>query len=135
MVEGAFVSTWDDQAGVFDAFGVGSAKPTFENGSEDQLNYNPTLRFDGSNDYLGVNRNFPERNYSQLVVYKTSDANGSLTAITSPTSPTAGSNDRNFTVGAGRLTHRLWSEQRLVGGNNLNNDIPHIASLTVENGV
>jgi len=133
-VEDAQVTTWSDQAGNNDAVSTGTARPTYQNNVDDQLNFNPTLRFDGSNDYLGITRNFPERNYSQLIVYKTTDANGSLSAIVSPTSPTAWSHDRNFTIGAGRLTHRLWSEQRLAWGVGLNNDIPHVASLTVANG-
>ncbi len=128
------ITTWTDQAGNNNAIGSGTTRPLFKNDTASQINFNPTLRFDGINDWLGITRNFPERNYSHLIVYKTSDANGSLSAITSPTSPTARSHDRNFTMSAGQLRHRLWSEQRLVGGSGLNNNKAHIASLTVANG-
>jgi len=133
--EWGLVTTWSDQAGNNDALGTGTARPTYEDEPEDQLNFNPTLRFDGSNDYLGITRNFPERNYSHLIVYKTTDAIGSLSAIVSPVVPGAGAVDRNFSLASGRLNHRLWSEQRIAGGANLNNDIPHIASVTVANGI
>jgi len=134
-VEGAEVTTWNDQANNHDAIGSGTTRPTYQNDAADQLNFNPTLRFDGSDDFLGITRNFPERNYSHFVVYNTTDAGGSLSAIVSPVAPGAGPVDRNFSLSGARLHHRLWSEQRIVGDTGLNDGLSHIAGVTVENGI
>jgi len=130
------VTKWLDQLGSNNAISTGTARPTYENASADQVNFNPTLRFDGSNDYLGITRNFPETNFTQLIVYKTIDANGNLSTIVSPTSPTAGANDRNFRVLGGGLSHRLWNaNQTITSTADFNNNLAHIGSITVENGV
>ncbi len=134
VLEDAQVTTWSDQAGSNNAIGVWTTRPTFENDLTDQFNFNPTLRFNSS--HLTIARNFPETDFTQLVVYKTTDANGNISTMVSPTTVGAGANDRNFRIVGGGLSHRLWNaNQTITSTQDFNDDFAHIGSVTVENGV
>ena len=129
------VTQWVDKAGNANAtLGAGSSinSPTYITNA---LNNNSVVRFDGVNDYLAAEINTPETNYTQFVVFNTTDNSGAFTTATNGPSNTANAHDRQFGLrGNGRIVNRLWSNQT-IGTNSsqtFNDNVGHIASITVD---
>ena len=129
---GAGVQQWNDQSGNTNnatQTTVGN-QPTYTTGA---LNGRPVLRFDGINDWMGITINVPETDFSQFMVFRTigGDGDGAGIAITDPTSPTAGSHDRQFGLNGNKLRHRLWNNQIIASAADFNDNNAHIANIIV----
>jgi hypothetical protein len=135
-VDGESIQQWSDQSGNVSNASQTTAtnKPILKTSI---INGHSVIRFDGSNDWIGITKNFPETNYSFFIVFKTisSDGDGALATVTDPVSAAAGSHDRNFGLTADKMTHRLWSEQTITSGASFNDDAAHIAYINVKSGV
>jgi flagellin-like hook-associated protein FlgL len=126
------VSAWVDKAGGLNATQASAAnRPTYV---ADGINGNGVLRFDGANDFLSSVINVPETNYTQFVVFKSTDNAGAFTTITDSPSNAAGAHDRQFGLsGAGTLSNRLWNTEIInSGAQTFNNGQAHIAAITVD---
>lgn len=95
------------------------------------INGKPVLRFDGIDDWMGLNINVPETNFSQFMVFKTNsnDGNGSVIAITDALSPAAGAHDRQYGLIGNKLGHRLWNEETIVSTTDFNDNSTHMATI------
>lgn len=128
-LSGNAITSWTNKAGSGAAtqLTVGNSPTYLTNG----MNGNPTLSFDGVNDWLGLTYNTPETNYTEFVIYRSSDASGAFTTITSPVSNVAGSHDRQFGLNGGRLYNRLWNTEIISSASTYNDGQGHIATITV----
>jgi|GEM_PF-5134022 len=52
------------------------------------MNYNPVVRFDGTNDIIGINNNFSEYDTTQFTVFRTSNSDGMITSVSTSVSET-----------------------------------------------
>ena len=130
-LSGSNVTSWANKAGgVAAQQGAGVNQPTV---ALTGLNSSPTIRFDGANDWLGLNLNTPETNYTQFVVYQSTDASGAFTTVVNPVTNNAGSHDRQFGLNGGQLYNRLWNTEIIQSATaGFNDGAGHIASITVD---
>ena len=58
--DGAAITSWSDQSGSLNHSTQGTAtnQPTFENATNDLVNFNPLIQFDGVDDFLTITDNF-----------------------------------------------------------------------------
>lgn len=119
--------------------GTSSASDAVQNTPTSQPIYNlsgingkASLQFDGINDYLGMSINVPETNYTQFVVFQSTDAAGTFTAVVDPVNNTAPSHDRQFALSGGQLYHRLWNTEIITSAGSYNTGSGQIASITVD---
>jgi hypothetical protein len=126
------VQQWNDQSGnannVFQ--GTSGNRPMYK---ANIINGKPVLRFDGLDDWMGLNIDVPETNFSQFMVFKTngSDGNGSVIAITDALTPAAGAHDRQYGLIGNKLGHRLWNEQTITSTADFNDNAAHMATIYV----
>ncbi len=128
-VSGGAVTDWVNKAGGGSAVqGAAGSRPGY---TLSAMNGGAVISFDGVNDWLGLTINTPETDYTEFVVYSSTDANGAFTTITSPVANNAGSHDRQFGLSGGRLYNRLWSTEIITSAGTYNDGQGHIASITV----
>lgn len=138
LSDGANVASWPDESGHGHDFAqaTGSNQPTYHTGV---INNKPVVRFDGSSHWLGSDAGtytpseLPETNYTQFVVFSSSDGNAAISAVVDPINPGAGSHDRQFGLNGNKFSSRLWSNETITSGSNFNDGSPHIGVIVVEN--
>lgn len=92
------------------------------------------IQLDGTDDYVQVNLNSPETNYTYVVWFKTVAHNTALSSVRQPTQ--GGSNDRNFYISGREVCHRIYSEETICStGNYYSDGNWHQAVVVVELGV
>lgn len=125
------VASWNDQSSNGNNFtqATASLRPVI---TQNSMNYNPAVTFDGVDDNLGATINVPESNYTGFVVFKSSTSAGVISAVVDPVSPTAGSHDRQFGFpSSGKFGNRLWNDQTITSAASYNTNIPFIGSIDV----
>ena len=131
---GSGVRQWNDQSGN----GHHASQATAGNQSTyttNSMNTRPVLRFDGSNDWMGITIDVPETDFSQFMVFRTigSDGAGAAITITNAHSSSAGSHDRQFGLTGNNLGHRLWNNQIITSAAGFNDNNAHLANVNVNN--
>ncbi|MCB0395215.1 MAG: hypothetical protein KDD36_01095 [Flavobacteriales bacterium] len=133
--DGESVEEWHDRSGNGnDAVQTtGGSQPTLTTNS---INGQSVMTFDGSADWMGITTgDIPETNYTQFVIFKSSDGDGCFTAITDPVSYSGGSHDRQFGLKANKMSSRIWSDETISTATSYNDNNTHIAEWMVTNGV
>lgn len=128
--DGASIALWSDQSGNGnDALQtVVSNQPTYRTGV---VNGKSSLRFDGSDDWMGITMNANETNVTKFIVFKTrgGDGSGSIIATSTPVSASAGSHDRQFGLLGNKVANRLWSVQTVSSSTDFNDNSSHILNV------
>jgi hypothetical protein len=132
---GSKVTTWIDQSGYDHDFtqGTDSERPTAE-----VLNDRKVLSFDGSDDWLGSTNlsgsDIPETDYTQFLVFKTSDTDGAAVSVVDPVEATAGQHDRNFGIQGSKLANRIFSNETISSSSDFNDGTVYVGAVQVEKG-
>ncbi len=129
--DGNTVQEWHDRSGNnLDAIqNTGGSRPTYRANS---INGRPTIDFNGSSNFMAITGDVPEANYTQGAVFRTSDGNGALSAVTDAASYTAGSNDRQFGMnGGGNFSSRIWNNETINSAGTYNDGNVHSGVLDV----
>lgn len=133
LSDGDPVRNWQDQSGNNNHFNQSTSanQPTYKTS---RFKGEPAIRFDGVDDWLGDTLNFPEKDFTQFVIFRTlnNDGNGVLTAVTDPVSPNAGSHDRQFGLNNKNLSHRLWNQEVINSSGSFNNNKAQLSEIIVD---
>jgi hypothetical protein len=92
------------------------------------------LQFNGVSDYVGITINVPESEYTFAAWFKTAAANGAIMSVVDPVSPNAPAHDRHLGLQGGRVCHRVWSEETYCSPGQYNDNLWHLAAVTVGSG-
>ncbi len=93
-----------------------------------------TLEFDGIDDYVQININSPQTDYTYELFFKTTDPNAKFSSVHHPSLATA--NDRNLYLDNGNISHRLWDNETIASsGKNYADNTWHHVAVVVESGV
>ncbi len=144
--DGNDVGCWADQSGYGNHDFEAGTSPSL---SASGINGQPALSFDGSSEWLGSTSDLttdndnslsagpddiPETNYTQFVVFNTTDPAGSMVTVVNPVDVSGSNHDRQFGLrSAGELTSRIWDEE-IIGGGSVNDGSAHVGGLRVEAG-
>jgi pimeloyl-ACP methyl ester carboxylesterase len=89
------------------------------------------LQFNGVSDYVGATVKLPQTEYTFMAWFQTTAANGAIMSVVDPVSPNAGAHDRHLGLQGGRVCHRVWSEETYCSTGAYNDNVWHLAAVTV----
>ncbi len=119
---GTAMDTWSDKSGNgYDAYqNTPSKKPLYDISG---INF--------YNDYFGVDIDVPETDYTLIMVFKTqgSIANAALYSVVHPVDRNASANDRNLTLAAGKIRHRVWNTEIIATTETYNDNKTHTVMI------
>ncbi|MCB9447812.1 MAG: T9SS type A sorting domain-containing protein [Flavobacteriales bacterium] len=132
---GGSVQEWHDRSGNGNnaTQTTAGSKPTLATSS---INGQSVLTFDGSSDWMSiVTGDIPETNYTEFVIFKSSDATGPFTTIASPATYSGGAHDRQFGLSSNKMSSRIYNTEVISTASDYNDNAARIAELQVTTGV